>query len=918
MQMKKLFSILLIILCATLTAAAQRITGRIIDTGTGEGAPFVNIVYEGTRVGTQTDDQGNFTINYRAGGTLVASCVGYEKTSYKVKRAGETIEMKLKPMDFSVGEAKVTAVKQKYSRKNNPAVELMRKVIEAKKNSDLKQHDFYTVEQYNKLNFALADVTPKVFEEGKFKRMPFLKEHVEVSPETGKLILPLTVEETVTQMMYRKSDDTEKNLVIGKRQEGINQLFNTGDILTQMLNDFFTEVNLYDDNIRLLQYQFISPLSSKDAISFYRYFITDTCFVEGEKCIELQFTPNNSQDFGFSGSLFVTADSTYRMKKVSIGVPVNTGINFVDLMQIEQVYDQLPSGEQVLLKDDMLLVMKFVKENYKVQAKRTTEYSKFDFAAIPDQNLRFKGKTKVMADAQMQEDSFWKDHRSEKLTTSEGKVNLFLQRIQNMKGFKPVIWVTKGFIENYIETSLDPKKGSKIDYGPVNTTISHNDVDGLRLRASLMSTANLSPHFFFKGYGAYGFADERWKYGGTMTYSFNKKKYLPREFPMRNLSFSYTYDVMSPSDIFLPTNKDNVFLSLKWSKVDHMMYNQNIYLSYDNEWENGLTMKWKIAHNRNEPTSSLFYQPVANGFHTPYNAELQKYEYDRGPDFNGGGRNIDYVDSYTARPWSARWDEGMFTGDPAHLNTRYLTTTDFTYFIEWQPGAEYLNTKNRRILVNKDAPLFSISHSFGIKGLWSDYTYNTTELHIYKRWWVKSWGKIDTRIKAGAQWNKVPFPLLLMPRANTSYIRESDLFSLVKNMEFLNDRYVSFVGQWDLNGKLLNRIPGMRRLKWREYFGVNALWGTLMDKNNPYLAQNQNSTDLFFFPSRYGVTGQYQQQSQIMNPRVPYVEAYVGIHNIFKLLWIQYVHRLTYINEPGSIYGDTQKWGIRFILKATF
>ena len=917
--MKKLFSIILLLLCFTLQVAAQRITGRVTDIKTGEPAPFVNVFYEGTRVGVQTDIDGYYSIAYRQGGKLTVSCVGYESAVAKPKHPGEVIDIKLKSMDFSFAEAKVVGKKEKYSRKNNPAVDLMRQVIANKKNQDLKQHDYYTVEQYNKLNFALADVTPKVFEEGQFKRMPFLKEHVELSPETGRLILPLTVEETVTEKMYRKSDDLEKNLIVGKRQEGINQLFNTGDILTQMLNDFFTEVNLYEDNVRLLQYQFISPLSSKDAISFYRYFITDTTYVDGVKCIELQFTPNNSQDFGFSGDLYVTADSTYRVKRVKMGVPVHTGVNFVDLMKIDQVYDQLPSGEQVLLKDNMLLVMKFVKENYKVQARRTTEYSGFDFSPIDEKTLRFKGKTKMTADAQMQEESFWKEHRSEKLTQSEGKVNLFLQRLQNMKGFKPVIWITKGFIENYIETSLDPKKGSKIDYGPVNTTISHNDVDGLRLRASLMTTANLSPHLFLRGYGAYGFKDERWKGGGVMTYSFNKKKYLPREFPVRNLTLSYTNDVMSPSDIFLPTNKDNVFLSLKWSKVDHMMYNENLHLLYDHEWENGLRMNWKVAHNRNEPTSALFYQPVKNGFHAQYNPDLAKYEYDRGIDFTNGQRIIDQLDEYSARPWTAaEWDNNMHAGTFADINRRYLTTTDFTYMVEWQPGAEYLNTKNRRILVNKDAPLFSVLHTVGIKGLWSDYTYNTTEIHIYKRWWVKSWGKLDTRIKAGAQWNKVPFPLLLMPRANTSYIRESDLFSLVKNMEFLNDRYVSFVGQWDLNGKLLNRVPGLRRLKWREYFGVNALWGTLTDKNNPYLAKNMDSDKLFFFPSRYLANGQYQQQSQVMNPRVPYVEAYVGIHNIFKLLWIQYVHRLTYINEPGSIYGDTQKWGIRFIFKATF
>ena len=900
--MKRLFAFIIFSLIPVMMMVAQRITGHVSDAKSGEAAPFVNVFYEGTREGVQTDIDGNFSISYRSGRKLTVSCVGYETFSVQPE-ANAKLDIKLQPLDLSFGEAKVVGKKTKYSRKNNPAVEFMKKVIEAKKYQDLKQHDYYKVEQYNKLNFALADVTPKVFEEGKFKRMPFLKEHVELSPESGKLILPLTVEETVTNKIYRKSDDTEKNIIIGKREEGINELFNTGDIITQLLNDFFTEINLYEDNVRLLQYQFISPLSAKDGIAFYRYFLADTTYIDGTKCIEVQFTPNNSQDFGFSGELFVTADSTYRVKRVSMGVPVHTGVNFVDLMKVEQIYDQLPSGEQVLVSDRMLLVMKVVKKGLKLQARRVTDYSDFSFDSIPDIAFRIKGDSKIMADAQMKDQVFWDKHRSEELTQSETRVSLFLERLQNMKGFKPVIWVGKAFIENFVETTLDPKKGSKIDYGPVNTTISHNDVDGLRLRASLLSTANLSPHFFFKGYAAYGFKDEKWKGSGEITYSFNKKKYLPREYPVRNLTFSYTNDVMSPSDLHLPTDKDNVFVALKWSKVDHMMYNENFRLFYEQEWENGWRALWKFSHDRNEPTSALFYQPVANG--------LQTVADDK---------------TYSARPF------GIIDVDPetftipaagnatlAQLNRRYLTTTDFTFSLQWQPGAEFLNTKQRRILVNKDAPLFAISHTVGVKGVWSDYTYNNTEVEIYKRWWVKSWGKIDTRLKAGAQWNKVPFPLLCSPWANTSYIREDNMFMLIKNMEFLNDRYVSLMTQWDLNGKILNRIPLIRRLKWREYFGVNCLWGHVTDANNPYLEANRNRTDIFYFPSRFNpATGAYQQQTQVMDPKKPYVEAFVGIHNIFKILWIQYVHRFTYINDASSIYGDTQRWGIRFMLRATF
>lgn len=885
--MKKLIFLFTCFCIVALTSGAQTIVGRIIDKKTKEGVPFANVFYKGSHTATQTDTEGRFRIPYRQGAPLLISSIGYESLSLKPRNTTDSLLISLKPSDLGFGEAMVRGKKNKYSRKNNPAVEFMRKVIAAKKKSDLTLHPYYSVQQYNKLNLALSDVTPKVLEEGSFKKMPFLKDHVEISPETGKLILPLTIDETVTQQIYRQRDHTHKNIIIGQRSEGINELINTGDILNTMLKDVFTEVNLYQDNIRLLQYQFISPLSTSDAISFYRYFLTDTTMVDGERCVEVQFTPNNSQDFGFSGELYVVADSTYRVKKVSMGVPVNTGINFVQMMKIDQSFNELPTGEQVLVRDNMLVVLRAAKLLHEFQVKRTTDYSNFSFDSIPNNAFKFSGTTKTLADASMQEDRFWATHRPEHLTNTEKEMNTFVSSLQNIPGIKPIIWVAKALIENFVETSIDPQTPSKIDFGPMNTTITTNDVDGLRLRLSAQTTAYLNPHLFAKGYMAYGFKDRRWKGMGELTYSFVRKRYLPREYPVANLVLSYRDDVIAPSDFHLPTDKDNVFLAWKWTRVDHMMYNRNLKLHFEREWENGLRIKAQLAHDRNEPTASLFYQPVAVATKLGLNRPL--------------GLPLDFAAGF----------------NPAIDNILALHTSDFSFLIEYQPGATYINTKQRRMRANHNAPIFTLSHTVGRKGLWSDYSYNNTEMSIYKRWWVKSWGKLETHIKAGAQWNRVPFPLLLMPWANTSYVKEDAMFNLIKNMEFMNDRYASVMVAWDLNGKVFNRIPLLRRLKWREYIGVNSLWGTLTDKNNPYLAQNANATDLYFFPVRFN-SGSYEQQSRVMDRSIPYVETIFGIHNIFKLLHVQYVRRLTYLNDAGSLYGDTQRWGIRFMFRATF
>lgn len=854
---------LFFIIIEAFNLCAQNITGTVTDEKTGAALPFVNVFYDGGH-GVQTDSAGHYSLP-KKNGKLYFSLIGYVSKSFVIKEATR-LDVALSVDNIELGVAVVKSKKTKYSRKNNPAVIMMQKVIAAKKKSDLSVHPYYSYNKYQKLTFALNEISDKVFEEGGLKKVPFLKEHVEVCPETGKKILPISVDETVTQLIYRKNPKSEKQIILGQRSNGINDLLSTGDILTTLIKDCFTDVDIYDDEVRLLQYPFHSPISTRSAISFYRYFIEDTVMIGKDKCFELSFTPNNPQDFGFSGTLYIMADSSYRVRKIEMGIPRHSDVNYVDNMMITQEFAQLPSGEQVLITDEMLVQLKIAKFIQRFQVKRLTEYSDYSLEPIPDKKFKFNGVVKKEPYAMMQDNDFWKNYRAEDLTKSESSMDALVKRLSNIKGFKAILFVGKAFIENFVETSVSPEHPSKVDIGPINTMITQNFVDGLRLRASAQTTANLNPHWFLKGYVAYGFKDERWKGMGEVTYSFNKKAYLPREFPVNNLTFTYSNDVMSPSDKFMPTDKDNVFTSFKWDKVDHMMYYENYRLFYDREWNNGLRFTTFFRRSKNTPTASLFYQPL-NGTNVP----------------DASGQNI----------------------------TNFVTS-EFNVGMRYQPGATWINTKQRRIAANNDAPIFALNHTVGIKNLFGgQYNYNYTEAEIYKRFWVGSWGKIDNDIRAGVQWNKVPFPLLIMPAANLSYIMEDNTFNLINNMEFLNDRFVSYMVSWDINGKILNRIPLIKKLKWREYIGCNVLWGMLSDKNNPYC--NANDKNLFYFPGRFNSDGSYTAISHVMDKKVPYVEAIVGIHNIFKLLHIEYVRRLTYIDRPG-----TSKWGIRFMFRATF
>ncbi len=835
-----------------------QLRGYIIDEATGDSIPYASAIYRGHNVAVASNINGQFTIARHEGWVLTFSAVGYVSKSITITSSTkQNFNVKLKPDTKALKEVVVKTKRRRYSRKNNPAVELMKKVVEAKKRTDLDNRDYYQYNKYQKLTLALNDITPEKLEDPKMKKKPWLKDQVEKCEYNGKLILPISVDETVTQKIYRKHPHSEKNIVKGQNSTGVNDLFQTGDILNTVLKDVFSDVNIYDDQIRLLQYPFTSPIG-KDAVAFYRFYIMDTLYVERDKCIHLHFLPNNQQDFGFRGDIYILADSSYQVKRCELTIPKKSDVNFVENMKIVQEFTQLPDSTWVLSVDDMLAEIKlasFIKEAAVIRTTRLTDYA---FDPLPKQLFKGKAKDVKEADAMMRDEAFWNKYRQVSLTKSESKMDAFVNNLSQIKGFKYIIFGLKALIENFVETG----NPSKVDIGPINTMLTSNPVDGLRTRISAQTTAKLNPHWFASGYFARGWKSEKNYYKADLTYSFNKKEYLPREFPKRTLTLSSTYDIMAPSDKFMKTDKDNVFTSFKWSKVNKMMFYNRQEIKYEREEDWGFKTTLGFKAEENEGALGLNFTPLSQ--------------------------------------YSQKYTDGNVLLEP---NSNKFRTSEFHAEFRFAPGETYINTKQRRLKINLDAPVFILGHTVGIKGfLGGDYRYNFTEASIYKRFWMKSWGKIDCYLKGGIQWNQVPYPLLIMPETNLSYIIQDETFELIDNMEFLNDRFASLYISWDFNGKIFNRIPLLKKLKWREYIGFRCLWGGLSDKNNPFLEQNAQSDILMMFP----------EGCHVMDSKKPYYELSVGIHNIFKLIHVEYVRRLNYH------YENTHKDGIRFMVRMTF
>ena len=858
---RRIFFLFVLLTAFCLTSAAQFITGTVTDQETGEGIPYASVVYKGHNVAVVSDDKGHYRIDRHNGWTITFSAVGYKSQTLAVEydtRGYQAIT--LSPDGGQVAEVTVKAKRNRYSRKNNPAVDFMRKVIEKKKQTNLANHDYYRYEKYEKLTLAANDLTPQMLEQKPFSSTPWLLEQVELCQYNLKMILPLSVDETASEIVYRKRPQSKKTYIKGQQSSGINDLFQTGDILNIVMKDVFTDVDLYDDQIRLLQYPFTSPIG-KDAISFYRFYIVDTVAVARrggaveavDSCIHLHFLPNNQMDFGFRGDLYILKDSTYHVRRCELTLPKQSSVNFVKNMRIEQEFEQLDNGEWVLTKDDAITELTFAKFLQEAIVIRTTRFSDYSFDELPKR--LFKGaRTEIREpDAGMQSKQFWSKYRQVELTKSEESMGSFVENIQKIKGFKYIMYGLNALIENSIETG-DP---NKIDISPVNTILSRNQIDGWRSRLSLKTTANLNKRFFAEGYYGHGWGSHKNYYSGALTYSFIDKVYMPWEYPKRTLRLESTYDISSPSDRYLPTDKDNFLVAFKWTGINKMTINNRQKLSFEYEMYGGLRTTLSLKAEEYEACGAMSFRTLDQP-------------------------RVDY--------------------DGLKPNHEFMRTTELFAELRYAPSETYINSKQRRVTINHDAPSMSISHTMGFKNvLGGQFQSNFTEAKLYQRFWLNSWGKVDLHLKAGIQWNKVPYMLLIHPAANQSFVIEEEMFNLINNMEFLNDRYLSAMLSWDMNGKFFNRVPLLKKLKWREYLAINVLWGDLSDKNDP--DKNPGDPMLMYFP----------EGCNVMNPRVPYAEAVIGVHNIFKIIHVEYVRRLNYLSLPTC-----EKWGIRYIFRLTF
>lgn len=841
--------LILLIPISTIAQEANkvRIYGKITDAATKEVLPYASIRINKTSIGCSSDNRGNFSFYAPTlRDTLIISSVGY--TDKRIPLSAKTrmpIKVVLEPADYALSELTVKPKKEKYRKKDNPAVILAREVIKRRDDNSPKNKDYYSRDRHEKLNLALSNFST---ENNKHfaKQFEFLEQYIDTSQISGEPILHISARELIATDYYRKKPERERQHVKGRKRHGIDDMFSTGEI-EALYEETFKDVDIFQDNISLFGNKFVSPIS-KLGPTFYKYYIMDTVDIGSDRCIDLAFSPFNVESFGFTGHIYVTADSTFFIRGVQMNVPHDINMNFVEYMNIMQDYSRQPDGTRILNKETLTAELKLVNALNGFYAHREVVYANYSFNNTPVGQKILESPARVVEEdnSMKQSEEFWAANRLNEVTEKEQSVQKMMKELRNNPLY---YWLEKGV--SFLFTGWIPIRENEppIFYGPVNTSVSHNELEGWRLRTGAMTSAYLNPHLFGRFFVAYGLGDHRWKYMGEVEYSFKKKKEHPNEFPIHSLKAHYESDIFQYGQTYLHTNKDNIFLSIKRDKDNKIGYMKKAEFTYTREFYNHFSYNITLRNRIDIATHLIPFERTVT---------------------NDGVTTSTFVDD--------------------------INRSEIEIGLRYAPNEKFIQSKWNRNSILPEHPVFTLNHRMGIKGvLGSDLNYHHTEASFQKRFWFSAFGYTDCIIKAGKVWNKVPFPLLIMPNANLSYTIQSESYSLMNAMEFFNDEYASWDLTYYMNGLIFNRIPLIRKLNWREVVTFKGMFGNLSDKNRP---DPLNTRTLFKFP--------YENDEYHYMTSTPYMELAFGVENIFKVLRIDYVRRLTYTDLPGI-----DKWGIR-------
>ncbi len=815
--------------------AQIKVKGIVKDEHTGAPLSFVSVGFPATGVGIVTDDEGRFSLETeRASDSLRVSMVGYKEIILHIgKETKQPLVIALKEEGTTLQEVSVNSRSERYRNKDNPAVTLIRQVIEHKDQNYPKGNVHAAYTQYERLQVSLMR-TPDNSKMKKGSWAAYFLKNADTVKVKGKALLPIFLQEKAVQHFYNTSNRQWEDKLLGQKKTNLDGIADDGG-LEAYFDKIYASTDVYDNNILLGDLQLLSPIAGL-APTFYKYFITDTLKETQPWQVQLSFFPRNQADLLFKGTLLVALDGTYAVTDVKMTVNKNINLNWVNDLQIALQYQKSDSGTYYLQQNTLGMSLSVIgnkKGMYGERVVSITDYQKPFSIADSDQT----GKRSHEDDKTLPEEA-WITLRPETLNTAKGDAFANLDTLKHRPSFNRAVNIFTLLLSGY--EVLGP-----VEIGPVNSFYSFNPVEGLRLKLGGRTTDLFSTRVMLEGHIAYGFRDKKWKYNAGVTYSLTGKSVF--RFPVRSISVRHSYETQIPGQDMAFMEEDNFLLSFKRGDNSKWLYSKKWSIEYLHEMRSHISFRAGFSHSIQNPAGSLIYRaPVP----------LPKC-------------------------------------DPSNLRL-----SEFSGEIRWAPNEQFYQGKKFRRPVFNGYPIFTLRGTIGVKGfMGGQYDYKSVSLNIFKRFYLSQLGFSDVVLEGGKVFGNVPFPLLYIHKANQSYAYLLQSYNLMNFMEFISDRYISLNVDHSFNGFFLNKVPLVKKLQLREVASFKALYGTIGDNNLP----GRRREGIFDFPSdRRGYLLSHSLQQG------PYIEASVGISNIFKVLRIDVVKRFTYLDHP-----NITEWGVR-------
>ncbi|TQI71744.1 carboxypeptidase-like protein [Gramella sp. Hel_I_59] len=765
--MNKYTYLLILFLLPVFSLIAQTKAGGIVTDDTGATVPFANVVFANSTSGTTTNEVGEFYLqsddNYD---TLVFSFIGYKTKKIALKsRVNLNMDVKLEQEASSLDE--VVIYRGKTSKKNNPAIDILKKVWANRRSNGVNAFDQYSYKEYEKLEFDLNTIDSAVVESRIFNGMEFIFDYADTNAVTGKTYLPMFINESVTQVYGDNKINEEKKVLLGNKNSGFNQNRN----LIDFVKDIYDDYDIYKNYIKFFDKSFVSPISTT-GIDTYNYVLSDSAYIDNKWCYNIVYYPRRENELTFKGDFWVN-DTTWAVKNINLETTKDVNINWIKQVYIEQDFEVLNDSVFLIEKDFFMADFGINKKKTSqgVYAKRTMLYDEYEFNKERGSSFYNQPVYNPQSQAYNRSDEFWSENRLEQLNDDEEGIYVMLDSLTKTKAFNRLYDIATIAQSGYVEFD-------GWDYGPVYSTFGFNDVEGVRTRFGGRTYFGQNDPWRIEAYGAYGFKDQKFKYGVSAKVLLDYKMRLilsggnRRDVEQLGTSLTNSTDVLGRS--LASSSLLNVGDTDKLSSINLSVFSVQL------EPVKNLTLRFGANYR--------ILQPASEGFSLDY-----------------------YVD------------------DTRTITDNEINQTELSTIITWTPGRKTSGFGVERNVVNEeDFPTLFLNYSLGVKEVFnSDFDYKKLQFFYNQPLLIGGFGRSNISLEAGKTFDAVPLGLLSVVPGNQTYFSMYNSFPTLDFYEFVTDSYSAIHIDHNFNGRLFSRIPLLRELNLRELVGFRAVYGDI-------------------------------------------------------------------------------------------